>query len=208
MPLPAMATLQDESRGGRLWILYDPDRAPASADWLATDEGERIELVSAYHRGERIKVPNAQLHAVIHVIVENQLALGEEVVVNALARLQTEALSRHDALHAIGSVLAADLYELMREGADTGDIYSRYLERLEKLTAAQWRADSQCRFAEGRITRVAGSQPCSVHNAVRNIPGTSWCARRVMLTLSIVFPALRRIRMSSSSSCCRPATPA
>ena len=94
-----------------------------------------------YHRGERIKVPNAQLHAVIHVIVENQLALGEEVVINALARLQTEALSRHEALHAIGSVLAADLYELMREGADTGDIYSRYLERLEKLTAAQWRAD-------------------------------------------------------------------
>lgn len=120
---------------------YDPDRAPASADWLATDEGERIELVSAYHRGERIKVPNAQLHAVIHVIVENQLALGEEVVINAIARLQTEALSRHEALHAIGSVLAADLYELMREGADTGDIYSRYLERLEKLTAAQWRAD-------------------------------------------------------------------
>ena len=120
---------------------YDPDRAPASADWLATDEGERIELVSAYHRGERIKVPNAQLHSVIHVIVENQLALGEEVVINALARLQTEALSRHEALHAIGSVLAGDLYELMREGADTGDIYSRYLERLEKLTAAQWRAD-------------------------------------------------------------------
>ena len=120
---------------------YDPDRAPASADWLATDEGERIELVSAYHRGERIKVPNAQLHSVIHVIVENQLALGEEVVIHALARLQTEALSRHEALHAIGSVLAADLYELMREGADTGDIYSRYLERLEKLTAAQWRAD-------------------------------------------------------------------
>ena len=120
---------------------YDPDRAPNSAAWLATDEGERIELVSAYHRRRRITVPNAQLHAVIHVIVENQLALGEEVVVNALARLQTEALSRHDALHAIGSVLAVDLYELMREGADTGDTYGRYLERLAKLTAAQWRAD-------------------------------------------------------------------
>jgi hypothetical protein len=121
---------------------YDPDRAPASADWLATDEGERIELVSAYHRKRQIKVPNAQLHAVIHVIVENQLALGEEAVVDALARLQTEALSRHDAVHAIGSVLAGDLYELMRDGADTGDVYSRYLGRLEKLTAAQWRADS------------------------------------------------------------------
>jgi len=140
MPLPAMATLQGE-RAEDAVDSYDPDRAPASADWLATDEGERIKLVSAYHRGRRIKLPNAQLHAVIHVIVENQLALGEEVVVNALARLQTEALSRHDALHAIGSVLAVDIYELMREEADTGDVYSRYLERLAKLTAAQWRAD-------------------------------------------------------------------
>jgi hypothetical protein len=120
---------------------YDADRAPAAAEWLETDEAERMELVSAYHRREQIQVPNAQLHAVIHVIVENQLALGEGVVVNALARLQADALSRHDALHAIGSVLAVDLYQLMRESTDTGEIYSRYLERLDKLTAAQWRAD-------------------------------------------------------------------
>jgi hypothetical protein len=120
---------------------YDADRAPAAAEWLETDEAERMELVSAYHRREQIQVPNAQLHAVIHVIVENQLALGEGVVVNALARLQADALSRHDALHAIGSVLAVDLYQLMRESTDTGDVYSRYLERLDKLTAAQWRAD-------------------------------------------------------------------
>ena len=140
MPPAAMTTLQGELPEEAV-NSYDPDRAPASADWLATDEGERIEQVSAYHRRQRTKLPNAQLHAVIHVIVENQLALGEEVVVNTLARLQTEALSRHEALHAIGSVLAFDLYELMREGADTGDVYRRYLEQVEKLTAAQWRAD-------------------------------------------------------------------
>lgn len=74
-------------------------------------------------------------------VVENQLALGEEAVVKTLARLQAEGLGRHDALHAIGSVLAADLYELMREGSDsTGDRYARYLERLEKLKAKDWRA--------------------------------------------------------------------
>jgi len=120
---------------------YDPDASWDAADWLQTDEGERIELVSSFHRRRKIHLPNAQLHAVIHVIVENQLALGDEIVVGTLARLQREGLGRHDAVHAIGSVLAADLYELMQEGADaTGDAYRRYLERLKKLTAKNWRA--------------------------------------------------------------------
>jgi hypothetical protein len=120
---------------------YDPDTLRHVADWLQTDEGERIELVAAYHHRNRVHLPNAQLHAVIHVVVENQLAVGEKVVVETLARLQREGLSRHDALHAIGSVLAADLYELMRESSDaTGDAYRRYLERLQKLTAKNWRA--------------------------------------------------------------------
>ena len=120
---------------------YDPDASRDAADWLQTDEGERIELVSSFHRRRKIDLPNAQLHAVIHVIVENQLALGEEVVAETLARLQKEGLDRHDALHAIGSVLAVDLYELMQDGAEaTGDAYRRYLERLKKLTAENWRA--------------------------------------------------------------------
>ena len=120
---------------------YNPDRSRAAADWLQLDEVERIELVSSYHRRKKIHLPNAQLHAVIHVVVENQLALGEQVVVETLARLQREGLSRHDALHAIGSVLATDLYELMQESSEpTGDTYRRYLERLQKLTAKSWRA--------------------------------------------------------------------
>src|SRR5712691_4725530 len=118
---------------------YDPETSPPSAEWLETDEGERIELVSSYHRRKKIQLPNAQLHAVIHVVVENQLALGEDVVVETLARLQREGLSRHDALHAIGSVLAADLYELMQETSEaTGDAYHGYLDRLKKLTAKNW----------------------------------------------------------------------
>jgi hypothetical protein len=119
---------------------YDPDVSPLPIDWLRTDEADRIELVVAYHRRRNVKLPDSQLHAVVHVVVENQLALGEEVVVNTLARLQAEGLSRHDALHAIGSILAENLYELMRddEGA-TGESYGRYLERLQKLTARSWR---------------------------------------------------------------------
>jgi hypothetical protein len=120
---------------------YDPDASWDAADWLQTDEGERVELVSSFHRRRKIQLPNAQLHAVIHVIVENQLALGDEIVVQTLARLQSEGLGRHDALHAIGSVLAADLYELMQGSAEaTADVHRRYLERLQKLSAKDWRA--------------------------------------------------------------------
>ena len=119
---------------------YDPDKPPRS-DWLETDEGERVEVVASYHRRRRIDLPNTELHAVIHVVVENQLALGEPVVVETVARLQREGLSRHDALHAIGSVLANDLFELMQENTETtGDTYRRYLDRLQKLTAKDWRA--------------------------------------------------------------------
>lgn len=122
---------------------YNPETSLSSADWLQTDEGERIELVASYHRRKKVQLPNAQLHAVIHVVVENQLALGEEVVVRTLARLQAEGLDRHDALHAIGSVLADNLYELMREhSVATGEAHLRYLERLQQLTAKDWRAPS------------------------------------------------------------------
>jgi hypothetical protein len=64
---------------------YDPNVALSAADWLALDEDERIELVSSYHRRRKIKLPNSQLHAVIHVVVENQLAMGESVVIATLA---------------------------------------------------------------------------------------------------------------------------
>jgi hypothetical protein len=42
---------------------------------------------------------------VFHVIVENQAAQGLETPVRrTLARLQAEGLSRHDAVHAVGSI--------------------------------------------------------------------------------------------------------
>ena len=120
---------------------YDPDVAPSAADWLALDEDERMALVTSYHRRLKIKLPNIELHAVIHVVVENQLAMGERVVIATLARLQAEGLDRHDALHAIGSVLSGYIYDLMREESDAKDVtYARYLEGLEAMSADAWRA--------------------------------------------------------------------
>ena len=119
---------------------YDPERSPAPADWLQADEAERIDLVITYHRRNRITLPNTELHAVVHVVVENQIALGEETVVDTLARLRAEGLSRHDALHAIGSILAEHLYELMQENQGAAEEpYRQYLEELRRLTARSWR---------------------------------------------------------------------
>ena len=124
--------------GGNIAAMdYDPDRSPDAKTWLASDEGERITLVSDYHRRQGISAPD--LHAVIHVVVENQLALGDAVVVATLGRLVAEGLSRHDAIHAIGSVLAEYLYELLRDApGPENPIYAVYLDRLNKFSAKAW----------------------------------------------------------------------
>ena len=53
---------------------YDPLVAPDPDEWLSLDEQERIILVGDYHDEVGVEVPNEELHAVVHVIVENQIA--------------------------------------------------------------------------------------------------------------------------------------
>lgn len=120
---------------------YDPLLAPNPTDWLATDEGERIELVVVYHRGARVKLPNQRLHAAIHVGVENQVAMGDELPVRrVLDRLQAEGLDRHEAIHAIGSVVAGHMVDLLKAPAPEGDPNAAYWAELESLTAETWRS--------------------------------------------------------------------
>ncbi len=120
---------------------YDPEKPPNAADWMNLDEGERIDLVESYHRRHKIRLPNLRIHSVIHVVVENQLALREELVVATLARLQEEGLDRHEALHAIGSVLAKHLFAILKgEVQDRGEETNReYFEGLKRITAESWR---------------------------------------------------------------------
>ena len=121
---------------------YNPDATPDPEQWLALDEGERIHLVESYHRDARVDLPTAArpLHASIHVVVENQLALNDEPVVRALARLRKEGLSRHDAVHAIGSVLGEHIYDLLKQKTDPPQTSrARYYAAIERLTVATWR---------------------------------------------------------------------
>lgn len=119
---------------------YDPEVDQRVDDWLAADEAERIAAVEAFHRRQRIQLPSPTLHATIHAIVENQLALGEEVVVETLARLRSEGLTRHEAVHAIGSVLAEQIFGALeaQSGAES-NLNKQYLDRLKRLTARRWR---------------------------------------------------------------------
>ena len=57
---------------------------------------ERIRLVEQYHRRAGIRLPNVTVHAIIHAVIENQIALGDEVPVRrTLQRLLSEGLDRH-----------------------------------------------------------------------------------------------------------------
>lgn len=120
-------------------LRYDPYQHIASEAWQALDESERIESVQQYHRRNRIRLPNQRLHAIIHVIVENQVALGDTFPARAvLLRLMEEGLDRHEAVHAIGSVLSQQLFAAVREEAGA-DLNAQYVEKLNRLTAESWR---------------------------------------------------------------------
>lgn len=119
---------------------YDPDVQPNADAWLELDEQERISLAERFHLRAKVDLPNVKAHAVFHAIVENQLALGVEAVVRAFPRLLKQGLSRHDAVHAIASVLADHLYEQANAKAeDTAEVMNaRYESAVERLTAKEW----------------------------------------------------------------------
>lgn len=125
---------------------YDPFVEPIPDQWLALNEQERIDAVLGYHRRAGIRHPREKLHAVIHAIVENQIADAELPVQRTAQRLMSEGLDRHEAVHAIGSVLIGYLNDLMREikldGDDAKpdhDPNDEYFAELEALTAEGWR---------------------------------------------------------------------
>ena len=85
------------------------------------------------------------MHAIIHATVETQLAEAHEQARAALARLLDEGLSRHDAVHAIGTVLAGQIYRTMHGEAFNAEEYNR---SLDALSAESWQrmVEDEVRF--------------------------------------------------------------
>jgi hypothetical protein len=109
--------------GRAMSLQYDPDQHVDADTWLKFDESERIEAVKQHHLRAKVRLPNERLHAVTHVIVENQVALGEAFPVQSvLFRLMEEGLDRHNAIHAISFVLAERLFDGLTEKSQPADL--------------------------------------------------------------------------------------
>src|SRR4051812_42305165 len=101
---------------------YEANEQPDAETWLDLDETERVDLVIDYHRRTGVQLDSLELHSVTHVLVENQVALGDAAPVPAtLARLMDEGLDRHEAIHAIGSILMSIVFDAVSKADNGGD---------------------------------------------------------------------------------------
>lgn len=129
----------DEALEAATGLRYDPDVAPDPSRWQEIDEQERIMLVEAHHRREGIELPSMTVHATMHAIVESQAAMGDELPVRrAIERLMGEGLDRHEAVHAVASVLALHVNNTLKAGAANNEAYN---DAVERLTVESWRKD-------------------------------------------------------------------
>ena len=93
---------------------YHASHAPSPEEWLGAEK----------------------IHAIIHVVVENQLAMKVVPVPATIARLTRQGLNRHDAIHAIGSILIGDIQDIIKKEQEHN--IKKYRRKLEKLTAKRW----------------------------------------------------------------------
>ena len=118
---------------------YDPINLIEPKEWLALDEYDRINLVRSFHEtlGDEMEGDALSVHSSIHVIVENQLAMGVELIPETIGKLIRQGLDRHEAIHAIGAIISADIFDILK-----GDIQEfspkKYRRKLEKITAKRW----------------------------------------------------------------------
>ncbi|MBE9548607.1 MAG: hypothetical protein IMF09_04310 [Proteobacteria bacterium] len=119
---------------------YNPLKATEPEEWLACDESERMALINRFHLDSCADVPEGaeNMHATVHLIVENQLAEGFESVSAAISKLVFQGMDRHEAIHAVGAVLSEEMFELYR-GSNAQWDQNKYDKRLDKLSAMRWR---------------------------------------------------------------------
>lgn len=119
-----------------LGLRYDAQAEPDKR-WLEFDESQRQDAIRRYHErcgAEHPDLPNPTLHAVIHLVLENQLAMEEPHEVRpALKRLVSRGLARHEALHQLGIPLAHYLFEVMQGEGSADDSMRKYQLALREV---------------------------------------------------------------------------
>lgn len=123
------------ARGGS--VRYHADTVPDPEEWLASSDSERNDAVLRFHRLKGAHTgENPDGHALLHVTIENQIALGDPPETRiAIERLQREGLDRHEALHAAASILAVFIAKAMRGVPFNNE---EYRDRMENLRASLW----------------------------------------------------------------------
>ncbi|MBN1423311.1 hypothetical protein JXA88_02035 [Candidatus Fermentibacteria bacterium] len=118
---------------------YNPAEAPPPEEWLELTAAARVALVERYHKKAGPKMSNRRAHAAIHAAVENHAARGTTTPVQTtITRLMAEGLDRHEAVHAVGAVLAQVMRAAFTSVTGTKGLGARYVEALGALRARDW----------------------------------------------------------------------
>ena len=117
---------------------YDPQKAPDPGQWLDLSEDAQIRIVREYHHSGAPGLLKEELHAALHVMIENQLALKEKPVRDTMDRLGRDGLDRHDSIHAIGTVLMEHMYDTVHRGSHGANTKEMYYQDLAHLSASEW----------------------------------------------------------------------
>jgi hypothetical protein len=117
-------------------LRYDAAGEPEEG-WLEHDEQLRLDAIARYHQrleADHPDMPNLLVHASVHLVIENQLAMDEPAAVRlALKRLLAGGLTRHEALHQIGIPLTQFLFSAMRGEGSVTVALEQYERALRKL---------------------------------------------------------------------------
>jgi hypothetical protein len=119
---------------------YDPDVGPDPVHWLALEEAERLRQAKDYHQRHDTLLAEPEIHAAVHVVIENQIATGDETPAQgALERLMAEGLTRHEAVHALGSVLTEMIVAVANDKEVERFRADAYNGAIARITAEDWR---------------------------------------------------------------------
>lgn len=134
--------LEDELDGEDVETVteYKASKQPDGIAWLETDESILLSLIKAYHEPIEVDLTEdeQEIHAILHLVVENQIAEEEDMVIRTVEKLTRQGLSRHESIHAVAAVLAEDIYDLAQGNIEYFDM-KKYRRRLDKLTAKRWK---------------------------------------------------------------------